>query len=492
VSSSDSLAPILDRARDALRRATIADDSPFATADANTKAMFGFDAGDHAARLEFWSTRHPGTRVGDDRYRWEISHFRCRRAPHVPPVETWRAFRPDVESNAARSEMRMSLPISIAEGCEYLAGLADVESPAQMVARTLLAEAEPLFRRDLAMHVQGSHPWSDTFALYCLVRRPRALERLRPLAVAIASVYAAAADEHGVRGLRYPFAEQMLPSATAQLAWGLVQLGLEVGKVSDLVDAVRRARRSARAWADGDAPDDLLVSLPCFELLSRLDPTFDAEAAAEWIGRQQREDGFFAVLGPEAPWLTGAFVELLEEAQRPFSDRFRWPRVPTANLDRKTGLPFYAYFDDLARLLAGLDGLAQAPTELAFLDLARFREFNNRYGQDMGDAVLEAFAHELRRVAGTAVIRDGGDEMLVVGAPMRTGLADDLDSFRRGWPARFRERFGADAPPVAPRILVTRTKGADLRTARETLGRGVGALKNQSKDVGDEGVLAQI
>jgi GGDEF domain-containing protein len=176
---------------------------------------------------------------------------------------------------------------------------------------------------------------------------------------------------------------------------------------------------------------------------------------------------------------------------RAFADRFRWPHAPAANRDHKTRLPFYAWFDLLARLFAALPGLATAETEVAFLDLAGFRAFNNAHGQDAGDAVLAAFAAELARLDAASAIRDGGDEFVVLGAPARTGLARDLQAFRRAWPGLFRARFGADAPTVAARILVTRTRGASLRQARETLGRTIGTLKNRDKP-GPEGLLVEI
>ena len=145
----------------------------------------------------------------------------------------------------------------------------------------------------------------------------------------------------------------------------------------------------------------------------------------------------------------------------------------------------------LARLFASLPSLAASETELGFIDLAGFRAFNNAHGQDAGDAVLAAFAGALSGVDAAAAIRDGGDEFLLVGAPARGGLSRDLDSFRRAWPAAFRARFGADVPPVAPRILVTKTRGGDLRAAREVLGRTIASLKDREKP-GPEGVLVEV
>lgn len=478
---SDTLA----RARSAVCRLHIVDASPFAAADSLAKTELGCAEDDaaHRARLAFWRTRQPGSRLAEDRYRWELSHKRCPLGAHVPPMDTWHAFRPDIDNK--NPELALSLPLSIVESCEYLARLAEHDE----VARALLEEAAPVFRRDIAQLASGLHPWMDTFGLFAIVGRPRALERLRPLALAIATSYAASVQEGFVRGIRFPFADRPLVSATAHLAIGLLVLGAELGVLAPLVDFVRASRHETGAF--GDDEDDLLTTLAATELLAGLDPAFDPEPSARWLAHQAKDDGLFRVLGPEGPWLTARVVRLLEDSVRPFGARFRFPHVPLANLDRKTGLPFYAYFDDVASLFSALGGLSKADVELAFLDLAGFRAFNNAYGQDAGDAVLAEVATALREeLHDAATVRDGGDEYLVVGAPTRAGLADDLDAFRKRWPARFAKRFPG-AGVVSARILVGRAPGSDLRALRERLGRSLAPLK-MKEPPGAEGLLVRV
>ena len=457
----------------------IDDASPYAASEALAKRALGFDAGD-TARLAFWGKRVPGARIGDDRYRWEISHHRCKGGAHVPPREQWGMLRPESERDVETVELRLSIPLSVADACEYLAELG---AP----AAEMLAEAAPLFRRDLATHVQAQHPWSDTFALRCVTRRSQALEKLHPLAVAIAATYAPLAETGVVVGTRFPLAERKLVSATAQLAGGLSALGLDLPLVGKLLASVRAAQHDNGGFGD-DLPDriaerygreDLLTTLVATEALASLDPSFDLERALAWMAGKQRPDGFFVVFGPELGWLTGEILSLARGAERPFAERFRFPQVPQANLDRKTGLPFFAYFDDLTQLFGALSGLAAATVPVAFLDLAGFGKFNNAFGQDMGDSVLALLARELEKVPFARAIRDGGDEFIVVGAPGRADLGQDLDAFRARWPARFRGVFGEDVPPVAPRIMWTEQRGGALRSAREQLGRGMGSLKTR-------------
>lgn len=485
------------RAASAIVSAVIDDASPFAASEALAKRAVSAPD-DDLARLRFWEKRVPGTRIGDDRYRWEISHKRCKGGAHVPPRGEWKPLRPE-ERDPESAEIRMSLPLSVADGCEYLARLAARDDEAGKIASAFLAEAEPVFRRDLASHVQAQHPWSDTFALRCVTSRPLALERLRPLALAIAATYAANVDR-AVIGMRFPLHERPMISATAQLASGLLALGHDLPLLAKLLTTVREGQHESGGFGD-DMPDavaekfgreDLLTTLAASDVLGALDPSFDLDRALSWCVTKQREDGFFVAYGPEIAWLTGELVRLADAASRPFAERFRFPQAEQANLDRKTGLPFFAFFDDLSRLFAELSGLASANVPVAFLDLAGFGAFNNAFGQDLGDAVLAAIARELGAIQFARAIRDGGDEFIVVGAPSREHLERDLDAFRNAWPRRFHDAFGADVPAVAPRILLTTAEGRDLRAARERLGRGMGAVKEKSASPPPEGILAHL
>jgi GGDEF domain-containing protein len=369
-------------------------------------------------------------------------------------------------------EERLTVPLIVAEATELLL---ELDHPR---ARAILEEAEPALRRDLAQRALARHAWTDTFALACAVRCPRATERLRPLLVALATTYAEEAHRSGgsVRGLRFPFHDKPLASASAHLGAGLLRLGLDIPLLARLTERVRSALGPSGAWSDAGGPDDVMTTLACAELLSALDPGFDPTSTAHWLVERQRQDGLWVALGPEAPWLTWRAAAWLVAAGQPFAQRFVFPMLSPADRDRKTGLPFYSYFDDLGRLFGAVSELAASTVELAFLDLAGFRAFNNARGQDLGDEVLAELARALREIAAAVVVRDGGDEFLVLGAPTRTGLAESLDAFRRVWPERFRARFGEGAPVVS-RVLVTGGRGGELRAMRERLGRSLGLLK---------------
>lgn len=463
---------------------------PFAGVYTRMRKALGEDA-DPTALLDYWSTRSPGNPRGDMRYRWELSHKRgVRMPPFAEDESSWIAWReeerPLLERDPFEFELRLSTPVILTENIELLS---EAYAAGDELAGDLLAEASPVLRRDFAAYVQALDPWQDTFALWCLTRRQRALAMLHPLAVAIATCYVATVNggQGPVLGTRFPFHRVPLYSASAQLAASLLALGSDLNLVASLVDVVAGARRDDGSWGEGDHPSDVLTTLVAADLMVRIDPSFDLGPTRRWFNARVGADGLWRAVGPEAPWLSSEIVTLLLAARQPFSLRFRWPYLPPTHRDHKTRLPFFAYFADLARLMAALPGLRTAQVELGFIDLVGFRAFNNRFGQERGDEVLAAFARELDALDAVRAVRDGGDEFILVSAPEGRGLRALLEGFRRDWPARFQQQFGADVPPVAPRILVARTVGERLVAAREELGKRITSMKGRAGE--SDGIL---
>jgi len=390
---------------------------------------------------------------------------------------------------------RLLGPIALAENFEFLAGLEeDRNAELARAATELLREIQPFAEADLGSCVVGDDPWRDTFALWLLVRRQKALARLHPLAIAIATRYGTLASRLAglVAGVRHPFEGAPLVSANAHLGVALWALDYRPSLLPGLVAFVRSRRRPNGGFGEEGQPADVLTTLAAGDLLATLDPDFDPSITAAFFAAAQEPTGWWRALDPEAPWLTASIVSWLEDAQQPFAQRFHWPVHQRLDLDRKTGVPGYGAFDRIARVFDALPGLASARVELAFADLARFREFNNRFGQEMGDQVLRAFARALADVGAALPIRDGGDEFMVVGAPTRTGLLDDLLELCQAWPERFRAEFGADVPAVAPRFVVATTTGRVLIQTREQLGRAIPRLKELHPEPGPTGVIRPL
>ena len=95
-------------------------------------------------------------------------------------------------------------------------------------------------------------------------------------------------------------------------------------------------------------------------------------------------------------------------------------------IDGKVRVPRYEAYLANARLFESVPGLAGAPVEIAFLDMADFGPWNTRHGQAAGDELLACLTSLLRSIPESRTIRDGGDEFLVIGAPQATGLEDRL------------------------------------------------------------------
>ncbi|RYE89212.1 MAG: EAL domain-containing protein, partial [Oxalobacteraceae bacterium] len=92
--------------------------------------------------------------------------------------------------------------------------------------------------------------------------------------------------------------------------------------------------------------------------------------------------------------------------------------------DSLTGLPNRTLLHE--RLQAALDACgAEASVAVLFLDLDRFKEINDSFGHDLGDALLCEVAQRLRRALApdATLARLGGDEFVVV-APCAGGAAE--------------------------------------------------------------------
>jgi hypothetical protein len=383
------------------------------------------------------------------------------------------------------------VPIALATQFEFWGQVAEASEPnLRQAAERLLAESQPVAEADLASWIDGDDPWADTFALWLLTGYPRAHRRLRDMTFALAVRYGQIATRDGlVLGSRHPFFAQPLASASAQLALSLWRLGIYPTLLPQLVDFVRRSQRADGGWADGAQPSDILTTLVASELLTQLDPAFDPTPATRFAEQHQEAAGWWRALNPEVPWLTSAVVAWMERARLPFVERFRWPDLPIWSRDRTTRLPTMAVFDELAVALAGIPGLAETETETAFIDLAGFGQFNNRFGMEAGDAALAAYAAALNQIPNALVIRQGGDELLVLGVPGASGVLEpQLRRFMTDW-QESAEAAGVPRGSVVPRILLASGPARELRSLRGRLGTAIGLLKKAAADPGPIGVL---
>lgn len=491
------------RAKDALAAFPIPDEWFMPATLRRVRAAAGLPVDPHRLLRE-WDTRQTSA-AGSVRYRWPFSHKSLRMYGHWSgAIDSWRAWRQRDEAVLREGPAvfidRFLTPIILADTIEWLGGVARGDDEAAVLAAKFLAESATKLRRDMAQFAQETHAWGDTWALWCVARRPRALALLHPFALAIAEAYADTTIGSGppVLGTRYPFHGMPMVSASAQLASGLVALGIHPKLTGALASWIREAQHPDGGFGDADGPSDLLTTLVAADLLGGLDPGWDPSSATAFIVEHQQADGWWRAFGPETLWLTGEVSGWLAAAERPFPAQFHWPEVALANRNRRTGLPSYDYYADIARLFQEVPGLADAEVEVAFLDMAHFGQVNNRLGMAVGDACLREFAQALARIPDAMAIRDGGDEFLVVGAPVAAGssdrgasLADRLDTFRHAWPATFRASFG-DQPVPAARILVARTHGRSLVEVRDELGRRIAVLKEQFPDPPETGVLVQV
>jgi GGDEF domain-containing protein len=381
-------------------------------------------------------------------------------------------------------------PIAQVQTLELLAELGETSNPKGEAAAPIRRDLLPQVEARFALHVAADDPWRDLFALWQLTSAPHTLNDLWFLATAIAYRYATMARRVAgpVIG-RGSFEGEQLVSASAALGTVLWQLRIYPSLVPELVDHVADKIRSDGGWGDPGQPTDILTTLAAADLLLGLDPDFDPDRTVVWFARAQEPEGWWRALDPEVPWLTAAVVEWLDRSTRPFVQRFSWPGALKLDLDRRTQLPTYAWFADLARSVQEVPGLARAEWDIAFVDLAGFGTFNTDNGQAKGDEVIGAFGRALARIPGCRAIRDGGDEFILIGAPGDSSLFDLLDAFRKTWLAEFVRTFGPEPNPVRPRITVSRSVGRELAAGRERLGRRIGEMKKLHENPPRDGVI---
>jgi diguanylate cyclase (GGDEF)-like protein len=122
--------------------------------------------------------------------------------------------------------------------------------------------------------------------------------------------------------------------------------------------------------------------------------------------------GIGCVRGAELPvWLAASAASCL------FAVLYASYRM--AFIDPLTGLPNRRALDETLARLSG-------SYTLAMIDVDHFKQFNDVYGHESGDRVLHAVAQGLRRHAGGAAFRYGGEEFCVVYGGSRAAKAADL------------------------------------------------------------------
>jgi len=439
------------------------------------------------------------------RFRWGLSHrsepgsAACALPPGALPVH-WRPLEVGEESfarDATAYGQRLMEPIALAAQFGFWGRVADDRSLASDVraeAAALLDEATPIAENDLAAWFGATDPWRDTFALWLLSGEPQAVGRLRDLIFALAIRYGSLAIRQGglVRGQRFPFKDEALISASAQLALGLWRCGMYPSVVPSLTAFVADSVGESGGWADPGQEPDVLTTLAAADLLARIDPGFDPGATIDWFVRHQEAAGWWRALDPEVPWLTHAVSGWLEVAEQPFPERFSWPEAPIWARDRLTGLTTMAILDELETVLAAVPALGALPIEVAFVDLAGFGAFNSRQGQVAGDAVLAMLGASFQALAGILPVRIGGDEFLLFGKPgwPAGAVANALEPWRHAWAGAMASMNPGEL--VSPRVVWSRSTSAELSRLRRALGEAIGALKLEWPNPPAEGVIREI
>jgi GGDEF domain-containing protein len=472
--------------------------APYAGTVARHRAALGHPEA-AAELLAAWQGVDLGDPGGARPFPWWTSFYHIDRPRYAADPSAWRPWRADdakLPFEPLEFERRHFAPVANAEcAAALLEWSRSSDDRLAAPARALWKRLEPRVGGEFASNVPAFNPWLDSLALWLLTNRPLLLDAMQPLALAIATRLAAFARRRGgkVVGQRFPFHEKFLVSATAQLASSLLVLGQDLDLAAELVSAAGDERAADGSWSDAKNPPDIMTTLVAADLLLDVDPGFDPGPTRSFFSSRRNARGTWTAFGPEEPWITAEILRWHDRARVPLTDRFRWPRIAPHTRDHKLSLPNYSWFEQVADLFARISTLSDRPMTAAFVDLARFGTFNNRFGQDMGDEVLRKFAaHLTSALPGGRACRDGGDEFLVIGTPCGTRLETDLEAMRASWPAAFHAAFGDDVPSVAPRVVTVACRCGQLRDARRELGRSIAGLKARHPNPPERGVVLEL
>jgi len=141
-----------------------------------------------------------------------------------------------------------------------------------------------------------------------------------------------------------------------------------------------------------------------------------------------------------------------------------------AFLDELTGLPGRrALFADFRRLGRRFS--------VAMVDIDHFKKFNDTYGHDVGDQVLQLVATQLERVTGGGrAFRYGGEEFTVLFAGKDTdAVMPHLEALREAIAGVEFLLRGEDRPDIAPKEKDTKGPAKKAKSVSVTVSMGVAA-----------------
>ncbi len=187
------------------------------------------------------------------------------------------------------------------------------------------------------------------------------------------------------------------------------------------------AEVEGRPWTDFVHPEDLERSV---KEAGR--SKVGREPVQRFVNRYRRRDGTYRWLewsSQTAPDQSATFAVArdITKRRRQEDRRARERRsllsdneslTEQAGRDPLTGLHNRRYFDSaverLERAWASLPPEDRPPVALVVFDLEHFGDLNKRYGHQLGDTVLQAFARilEARFRDGDLIVRDGGEEFV--------------------------------------------------------------------------------
>lgn len=169
-------------------------------------------------------------------------------------------------------------------------------------------------------------------------------------------------------------------------------------------------------WQQAIHPDDLFRVLTTFEdAVAERTPAYQCEyriRAKDGSWKWVRARGIIVERDQEHRplMMTGTMTDITARKE---ADELTWRH---ANVDALTGLPNRRLFRERLELEIRKSNRSSHPLALLFIDLDGFKQVNDLYGHDAGDALLKEAADRIKSAvrATDTVARLGGDEFTVI------------------------------------------------------------------------------
>ncbi len=147
-----------------------------------------------------------------------------------------------------------------------------------------------------------------------------------------------------------------------------------------------------------------------------LDEKGNINKTYQWDYERPFDKSWFRVLSSSFPWTDGRIAHLVASVDITESKKNQIVIEKLAQFDYLTGLPNRRSLHDDIQKFIDDDTIFNDKWYLLFCDLDGFKNINDTFGHEAGDALLQGIAEDLKKISSDDIktYRQGGDEFVVI------------------------------------------------------------------------------